>query len=148
MLQGGWLPVFGTLGDDLVVNRDNGAQDLGFRVFQTEGRVKEEVVLKGLLVHVVHELANFFVKIDFGFDAANIIREDDWEDGSNLKEGDARFVVVFLVEEDVESLVLGKVSNHERILLTVCEEPEDVGSAQTSSCYRLGEVAETRDSKF
>ena len=148
MLHGGWLPVFGALGDDFVIKRDFGAQDLGLRVFQTEGRVKKEIVLKGLVIHVVHKLTNFLVKIDFGFNTANIIREDDREDGSNLKEGDACFVEVFLVEGDVESLVLGKVLNNEHILLTVCEEPEEVGPEQTSSCYRLGEAAKTRDSNF
>ena len=140
MLQGDWLPLFATFGDDLVVKRDLGAQDLGLSVFQTEGSVKEEVVLKGLSIDVIDELSllpNFLVKIDCGFDAAYIVRKGDWEDRSGCTQGNACFVVFGLVEGDFDSLVLTKVLGHQLMPYTINKKLEGVGPDQTSTCYRI-----------
>ena len=67
------------------------------------------MVLEGLSVDVEDELAQFQIEIDVGFDAAHLVNKDDWENLSGIIEGNACFVVVGLVEGDVDCLVFGKV---------------------------------------
>ena len=109
VLHLGWQPLFATLGDELLVDNDAGAEDLGLGVIETERGIQKWVVLEGLPVDVEDELAQFIIEVDSGLDAANIIRKGDWENRSNVAEGNASAILVGLVQSDVEGLVLAEV---------------------------------------
>ena len=57
MLHPDCQPLFATDGDELLVDGDLGADDLGLRVIYTERRVKEGVALKGLSIDVKDEFS-------------------------------------------------------------------------------------------
>ena len=57
MLHERCLPLFAVLRDDLFVDGDLGTDDLGLCIIETEGRVKEWMVLEELSVDVKDELA-------------------------------------------------------------------------------------------
>ena len=89
------------------------------------------MVLEGLPVDVKDELALltlFQVEVHSGFDATNIVRKSDRESISNGAEGDTSFMVVDLIEGNVDGLGLGKVLGNQYVLLTFNKEFEGVGS--------------------
>ena len=136
MLHLGWLPFFAVLGDHLVVDGDLGVENLDLRAIERERGVKEGQVLEGLFIDVEDELAhltNILTKVDFGFNAADIVREDDWKHSIDVAEGFASAVEVGLVESEVDGLTLGQVLGHKRVLHPSHEEIEVVGPDQTSS---------------
>ena len=57
MLHPGCLPLFAVLGNDLLVDCDLGADDLGLLVIQTKFGVEEGIVVEGLSINVKDELS-------------------------------------------------------------------------------------------
>ena len=91
------------------------------------------MVLEGLPVDVedkLSELTHFFEEIDSGFDAANLVREGDWEYRSSLFKGNACFEEFCLVEGDVDCLSLGMVLGEKYMFLPYDEKLEGVGSVK------------------
>ena len=137
MLHRERLPLLATLRDNFLVDGDLGVDGRGLRVLETERGVKQEMVLKGLPVYGEGELTDFLVEIDSGCNAANIVREVDWEYRSSGAEGDACFIEVCLVEGDVDSLALGMVLGNQPVLLPSHEELKVVCPDQTSCTEKL-----------
>ena len=131
------MPLLATFGDDLLVYRDLGADDLGLCIIQTWRSVKDGVALEGLSVDVKGELTLLLVQIDWGFDSADLIKEYDRENWWGVTKGNARLVEVSLVKGDVDSLVLGKVLGNQHVLHPSYKEYEGMESDQTSTCYRF-----------
>ena len=69
----GWPPLLATLGDNLIVDSNLGANDLDLCIFHAVRRIAEEVVLEGYPVSLKGELKLCLVKIDCGFDSANLV---------------------------------------------------------------------------
>ena len=90
------------------------------------------MILEGLPVDVKDKLALFHVEVDKGFDAADIVIEDDREDRGGITEGNATFFKLGLVESDLDGLTLGQVLGDKRVLLSVHEEVKGMRSEQTS----------------
>ena len=139
MLHCTWLPLFAALRDDFLVDGDRGADNLDLRVIERERGVKEGQVLEGLVIDFEEEFTNVLIEVDFGFDAADIVRKGDREDRRGIAEGFASGVEVFLVESDVDGLTLGQVLGHKRVFHPPHEEVEVVGSDQTSIRFGLDE---------
>ena len=93
MLHPDCQPLFATDGDELLVDGDLGADDLGLCIIETERGIEEWMVLEGLPVDVKDELSliltSLLIKINSGFDAADIVREGGWECRSGGAEGNA-----------------------------------------------------------
>ena len=88
------------------------------------------MVLKRLTVGVKGELAPltiFLVEIDRSFNATNFVREGDWEN-RGIREVNASFGEVSLVECNVNGLVLGYMLRDKHMLLPFDKELEDVES--------------------
>ena len=90
------------------------------------------MVLERLSVDVEDELApeftDSYIKINSGFDAANLVNKGNWENRSGGTEGNSSLMVVGLVEGDIDGLVLSQVLGNQHVLLSIDKELKSLRS--------------------